>query len=160
MLIEFKKMESEQFVLTCTRDDGSVTWAKLKPRMEYHDLAHFVVEKELQLRNAFYGMVEQGHDIQDFEIARDQRPDELIPANLSKESIQTEHIVNLLMSETLNYGQDENFLERLRTILEDNNISFPVVLTDESLERIRKHYKTLVEQVSQLSIDEKITLSW
>ncbi len=54
-------------VLTITKDDGSVTWSKLQRGLEFHDLAHYAVEKELQLKNSFYGMVNKGLDIHDFE---------------------------------------------------------------------------------------------
>jgi len=53
-------------VLTCTRADGSSTWAHVSDYFPTHDMAHYVVETTLEIRNAFYNLVSDGWDIDDF----------------------------------------------------------------------------------------------
>lgn len=55
--------------LVCTRPNGTRTDAELGPADGWgplHDLAHYVVETSLGLRNGFYGLVAQGWRVADF----------------------------------------------------------------------------------------------
>ncbi len=61
--IEIRKNDQRPSILHCTREDGSVTFAKLHPNLEIHDITHYVVEQHLNFSNAFYGLLSQGHDI-------------------------------------------------------------------------------------------------
>jgi hypothetical protein len=85
--------------------------------MEDHDLCHFAVEITLQFKNGFYGLIDRGFNISDFELPRNERPLELIPANLPLEAQQTEFIVNLLQTELWNTGINPDFLILLKDIL-------------------------------------------
>lgn len=72
------------------------------PGIEAHDQGHFAMEKVLGFKNAFYGMIARGANIEDFELPREQRPEEVIPENLRPEALISEHFVNLLMVKTQN----------------------------------------------------------
>jgi hypothetical protein len=56
-------------VLKCIRADGSVTWQRQQGRnaafFPLHDLTHFAIETELGVRDAFYGLIADGWDIED-----------------------------------------------------------------------------------------------
>ena len=56
-----KKGDRNQLV--CTRSDGSYVSANLGQSLPYHDLAHFVIEKKLQLKHGFFGNVSNGYSI-------------------------------------------------------------------------------------------------
>ncbi|HYM34860.1 MAG TPA: hypothetical protein VET48_05645, partial [Steroidobacteraceae bacterium] len=47
--------------LICTRDDGTYLMSDLGPKLPYHDLAHYVVESALRLRQGFYGKIASGY---------------------------------------------------------------------------------------------------
>jgi len=49
--------------LTCVRPDGSYVTANLGPSLPHHDLAHYVVEKQFQLKNGFFGNIERGYSV-------------------------------------------------------------------------------------------------
>jgi hypothetical protein len=55
-------------VLTCTRDDGTVTGARPSHGafLVRHDLMHDYVETELEFRRAFFGQVAAGRSIESF----------------------------------------------------------------------------------------------
>ena len=49
--------------LVCTRDDGTTTQAETGPGLPAHDLAHYVAERALGLRQGFFGNVAGGRTI-------------------------------------------------------------------------------------------------
>jgi hypothetical protein len=159
LTLQLKKGKGKPSTLTCIRADGSSTWTKLQRGMEMHDLAHYAVESELEFRDAFYGIVNRGFQVGDFELPRDRRPRELIPANLPVEAIQTEHIVNLLQIEYFNTGaEDPDFLANLANILEQYDLPFPEELDEAALQRIRKTYHDLVSRWMMLPPGEMLEL--
>ncbi len=158
MRIQLKKNTKKPCVLTCIRDDGSTTWSKLHQGMEPHDLAHYAVEKVLNFDKAFYGMLNEGYDIGDFELPRDQRPEPLMPANLHTSAVQTEHIVNLLTIEFFNTGEDPDFLNSLRTILDENDLPYPQELDEARLKEIRDTFLQLMYQWGQVQEGENLEL--
>jgi hypothetical protein len=51
--------------LICTRRDGSHTQGPIGPSLPYHDLAHYVVERELRMSEGFYGQIASGRSIEE-----------------------------------------------------------------------------------------------
>lgn len=151
--ISIKKSFSKPSILTIIRSDDSSTWSKLRIGMETHDLAHYAVEKVLNFTSAFYGIINKGFNISDFELPKEQRPNLITP-----ESLVTEHIVNLLEVEFLNSGNNHNFIEDLKQILSDNNLPFPNNLNSETLINIRDVYQKLVLKWKALKDDEILNL--
>ena len=161
MLIQFiKGNQDKPSVLKCNRSDGSSTWTKIQPAIEFHDLAHYVVETELGFAQAFYGMVAAGHNIEDFELPREQRPEALLPANLPAEALQTEHIVNLLQIGQSQTDTEMDFLETLRNILNDNTIEFPEKLDARTLQSIQLRLKGLLLSWQQLEPGDSLQLTF
>lgn len=160
LILQFKKGNQRPSVLICLRSNGSITWTKLHPGIEDHDLAHYVVEMELGFRTAFYGMIHQGFEVSDFELPRNHRPEALLPKNLSEEALQTELIVNLLQTEYWNSGKDPNFLKTLAEMHADKEIPFPEKLSQEKLQVIRQKYKELIGQWRALAPDDILELEF
>lgn len=55
--------------LSFRRDDGSVTWQSYGSQGDFfpvHDLAHYAIETVLGYRQAFYGLIAAGRDLDDF----------------------------------------------------------------------------------------------
>ena len=126
--------------------------------MELHDIAHYVVETALGFTGAFYGMIAKGYDIGDFELPREQRPEDLVPANLPVEALQTEHIVNLLQIGFLNTDKKFNMLSTLKTILTEREIDFPEILSQDKLDCIQHRYEELVLKWNGLEKGAKLEL--
>ena len=160
MTIVLKKMISKPSVLTITRSDGTTTWSKLHRGLETHDLAHYAVESTLQFDNAFYGLINSGFTVADFELPKEQRPKEVQPEHLHENALITEHIVNLLEVEFRNSGFNTNFLEDLYEILKKNTLSFPKLLNSESLNQIRTTYHNLVNQWLNLEEGQELRIDF
>ncbi|GAA4276694.1 hypothetical protein [Aquimarina mytili] len=159
MIIQLKKRISKPSILTCIRDDQSTTWSKLHKGIETHDLAHYAVEKVMGFTNAFYGILNKGYDITDFELPKGKRPEPLQPKNLDASAIQTEHIVNLLLVEFSNSGEDSAFIDSLKSILAENNIPFPKGFDMSKLDEIRQLYSELLFAWGSLGDNEHLELS-
>jgi hypothetical protein len=143
--------------ITCIRSDGSFTGAVIHPGIELHDMIHYAVETTLEFKQAFYGLLNKGYQIEDFEAPRHLRQTSLIPANLPLESIQTEFLVNQLMIEAVQ-GTIYNFIEIFKKALEVNNLAFPDRLNESSLQDIRNLIQTLKDQWSDLAEGKSMEL--
>lgn len=144
LTIQLYKYANKPTVLKCIRADKSITWSKLHPNTEYHDLAHIAVEETLGFQDSFFGMVADGVNITDFELPEDQKPVALKGNNLSRESLVTEHLVNLLTIEQLTTRQTIDSIEVAQKILKRNHLPFPKELTQDSLHIIRTKFLQLI----------------
>ena len=159
LILTFKKNRNKPTILHFKRTDGTTTWTKLRPGLEAHDLAHYVIETVLGYKNAFYGLINQGYEVGDFEVPRSQRPEALIPVNLPLEAIQSEYIVNQLQTEYLGgYGQSPDFMETLAAALKEKALPFPSALTLDRLEEIRLQFHALLLQWHNLKEGEELAL--
>lgn len=156
--VVLKKRRDGRVTLTCTRPDQSQSWASVRPGLQTHDLAHYVVESVLQYRHAFYGLILDGHEIADFELPRAQRPEAVRPENLGMQAIHTEFIVNQLESEQLNYGEDPDFMHTLAQALKNKGLPFPEGLDHNTLSLIRTQYRQLLQEWYDLPADQALTL--
>lgn len=66
MTIELKKGAGGPPTLTCVRADGTRTWGKVHAFLPVHDLTHRAVESVFAFKEAFFGLVASGWDIDDF----------------------------------------------------------------------------------------------
>jgi hypothetical protein len=64
--IELKRTADGRPSLACVREDGTRTWARVHPFLPTHDLTHCAVESVLGVDDAFFGLIAQGWDIDDF----------------------------------------------------------------------------------------------
>jgi len=141
--IILKKDFTQGATLTIKRPDGSLTWSRLKKNIEFHDLGHIIIEKELQLKDSFFGLVAKGANIQDFELPKDEKPEYLLTTNLTNEAIVTEHMVNLLTARQFN-SKTMDFCAQLREILTLKKLAFPKLLDKEIAKTIEAQYNTIV----------------
>ncbi len=146
-------------VLRCERPDGSFTFSRMQHAMAFHDLAHYAVEVELGFSKAFYGLLAEGYAIEDFELPRNKRPEALIPANLPEESLQTEHLVNLLQVHAIQDSTADIPIQ-LAEILSENDLSYPDSLSSERLESIQGRLRELWKNWKQLKVGQSLDLSF
>jgi len=91
-------------ILTCKRKNGSLTSVNLGPDLPNHDIAHYVVEKQFNLQNGFYGKIKSGMTIEGLS-------DKEIIKNLDSETWLSEIMARNLQSIGSGAGRIEQFIE-------------------------------------------------
>ncbi|MEL6676504.1 MAG: hypothetical protein AAFR61_30120 [Bacteroidota bacterium] len=154
MEITFQKELNRAHVFRIRRQDGSETWQRHTDFFVLHDLLHYVVEKNLRYKEAFYGLVEQGKNIEDFDnLSREAS------RSLPWESIVTEHLVNLFASELTSEQPWQDFLDQVETVCRQAGLEVPQI-ADSQLRAIREQFKGLHQQWQSLKDSERLTLHW
>ncbi|MEP6700297.1 MAG: hypothetical protein ABJA85_03240 [Bacteroidota bacterium] len=155
MEISFTKNSGKSHIISCRRNDGTVTWMQNSSFFITHDLCHYALETKLGLKKAFYGMLAAGTDINDFELPKDQRT-----FQLTEEAILAEQMVNLLTIE-YSQGRIENFVSMLNEICHrDTNLSKLPDIKTETLDEIRNLYNGLMNQWVLLPEEETMILKF
>jgi hypothetical protein len=155
MEIKFTKRNKEGHIIACKRSDGSETWMQISSFFAVHDLCHYAVETELGMQHAFYGMLDAGANISDFELPKDERT-----FQLTDQALFAEQMVNLLTIE-YNQGEIQNFTESLREIYRQNRseVNMPEI-NEKQVTAIRNSFESLANQWHGLSEGESIMLKF
>lgn len=156
--IHIKKRNNAPSVLTVKRPDGTTTFSKLQVNFEIHDIAHYAVEKKLQLKNAFYGLLSQGYQINDFLLPKEERPEALQPQNIPQEALATEHLVNLLTIDFMSTESQMDILKTLESTLIENELSFPEQVDNEKIILIQQELANLMAQWDELNGGQELKL--
>ena len=152
MKIEFYRSKANQVILYLTRNDGSTTWSKLHPGIEAHDIAHYAVESVLNLKDSFFGLIERGAEISDFE---DKEKQPFLP----KEALFTEHLVNLLQTEGINQGKELDLIKLLQQVLDFELLEYLDLLNDQNMLEIRRVFNTEYSKLLSLPIGQRLHYS-
>jgi hypothetical protein len=139
--IQLKKGRDGPPTLACVRADGTRTWSKVHPFFPVHDLTHCAVESVLGFREAFFGLVASGRDIDDFD-----RPGSA--SRLPTEAVVAEHIVGVFDMERgvgQAFGETE-FNRGLNDALRAHGLPEFRPLSEEELHRIRSLRGELVSR--------------
>jgi hypothetical protein len=157
MLIRFSKADGAP-VLTCVRDDGSLTYAKSAhaPFFGPHDLMHYAVESTLNLRDAFFGLIARGKSIAWF-----AEPGSA--AKLPPEALHTELMVNQFLLEASSgtaCGAEEfnRALSASAAQASKEQQGLPRRVTDAELTRIRECFAELLGRYRALKSKECLEL--
>lgn len=160
LAIRFKKGRDGSVALTCTRRDGSITWQRQEgARASFfvlHDLTHYAVETVLGCRRAFYGLVAEGWEFDDFV---DTGARERLPA----EALRVETLVGLLdMERSDGVARTAAELgEQAALHYESKGVSGePPRPTEEQLHRIRERRQELFAQWAGISPAESMELAF
>ena len=150
--IRLKRHADGSASLTLTRRDGSVTWQRQKGSLALvfplHDLTHFAVESTLNYRGAFYGLVADGWEINDFAKPWPRGP---IPV----EAREAEMLVGLFDGMRAHRATwDAAELNRqLASLVVDSKFAGeiePRLLTDADVARVREVRNDLLDRWSAL----------
>ncbi|MEM9985515.1 MAG: hypothetical protein AAF804_10505, partial [Bacteroidota bacterium] len=71
LAIQFKKSKNGGGTIHFRRSNGSEGYYPIQYHFDTHDLAHFAVENTLQLKQAFWGLLDEGYEPADFEAPRE-----------------------------------------------------------------------------------------
>jgi hypothetical protein len=156
MLITLSKFSDKPVTLSCQRRDGSLTWQSYGNHSGFfpiHDLTHYVVETQLSYRNAFFGMVSAGRDLNSF------GPGEA--THFHAEAFYAEMLAGLL---TCADGRDSILpfgviMDTIHGQVQKLGIP-PISLTEDDLIRIRDQAAELETRWQLLPSGEKLTLEF
>lgn len=144
--------------MTVKRPDGTITFSKLQENFEIHDIVHYVVKKQLLLKNAFYGLLAKGYQINDFLLPKNERPLALQSQNIPQEALATEHFVNLLTINFMSNKPEIDIFETLSNILKENKLMFPEKVSSERIISIQKELADLMAAWKQLKGGQELKM--
>jgi hypothetical protein len=157
--IKITKRTDGSTVLKCVRADGTETWQKQEGKnaafFARHDLTHYVVESELGVRNAFFGLIADGWSIEE----TGQRG---LAAKVHPDAIFVENVVGTLDSERASGSRwtAEEFNENTARFAANGGRPVPRKLTDDELARIRKRRAELFSQWAALPAGDTLELTF
>ena len=128
--------------------------------MVSHDLAHYVVETRLKFTKAFYGLLADGWDIQDFEKPRGERPQALLPENLPNEALYTEHLVNMLLVSLQSDGNLEFHFSTFGQIILEHQLSSVKPLNLSQFEQLHQHLKEVLKAYRDMPDSDYLELKF
>ena len=139
MLIRFTRLTNERHRLEIVRDDGTREAHELETRSTLlHDLAHYAVESEAGLRNAFYGRLASGFSYGQLSTMPAQSP----------EALQTELVV-VQIQNTYRHGFDapetssHDDSKRIVASFGLGGAEPPKWLTEEVVDRARRRLRSV-----------------
>jgi hypothetical protein len=134
----------------CVRLDGSYEVADLGPGLPHHDLAHFVVERQWNLRQGFYGNIADGYTFA-------QLSDKEVIKRLGSQSAQAEVLARALGSLFTGACTEEQFAPLVNTELEQWQV--PVVPVNPATVRsAAAEFASLVARFEALRQGESLEL--
>ena len=153
LAIKITKGRDGPAVLTCTRPDGTTTWARVSEYFPTHDITHFVVETTLRVPGAFYSLVLDGWNLEDFTVkgASKTFPPQ---ANL------VEALVGRLQRDLMASADftAATYNEEVVAVLEGIGNPERRPVTENELEIMRARLRELLDQWVELSPGESLRL--
>lgn len=138
-------------LLICYRSNGSIEKADLGPDIPFHDLAHFVVEKQLSLKQGFYGNINSGFTVNELS-------DKEIIKTLTVESTVSEIATRALQSLWSGATSVEQYHHLIEAEFKALSISFPLNLTEEKVFQMFLEYDDLTKRWKAIKEGESIEL--
>ncbi len=123
------------------------------PSFPYHDLAHFVAEKKLNLKKGFYGLISKGKSIQELS-------DNQVIQTLGAEAWQAEVITRNLQSLTTGSSSIMDFLDLITWELNQMKDIPQVKITAQQAEEMRIELKELSTAWAEIPENGTIKLNF
>jgi hypothetical protein len=120
MKILFRKGSNGPDHLVYAQTDGSLVEEALLPGSAYHDIAHYVVETTLNLRDGLWGHILQGYRLADYALPNAERP-----FQISTEGYHAEILATLIQSAVLTGEISPAYIEMLRQANAAAGLPFP-----------------------------------
>lgn len=152
MKVVIKKLNGRN-QLTCHRPDGTVETANLGPSLPRHDLAHFVVESRLDIRNGFYDNIANGYSV-----AQLSAPE--VIRTLGPQTWVAEIAARALQSLASGACRPEQFEELIGTELAQFSIPTPANLSPAVASALLAEFRELLAQFDALAQGEALELNF
>jgi hypothetical protein len=150
MLIKILKGEKRHKMI-CERADKTVEIVDLGPVLPFHDIAHFVVEKGLNIKQGFYGNIESGYS---FEALNDK----VIIKTLPTESMASEIITRTFQTLTIGASSIEQFDDMILEEFRIYNIDYPITWDSLKIQNLLEEYQTILSDWHELKEGEILEL--
>ena len=137
--------------LTCKRADKTQTRTSLGPNTPNHDIAHYVVEKTLNLKKGFYGKIKSGMSIKELS-------EKNLIKTLDSETWLSEILTRNLQSIRSGAIKTEQFIELIHWESQNiSNIQVPdITLTD--VHNMKTKFYQLCEKWNTIPEDKALKL--
>jgi hypothetical protein len=155
MILQLTKNSDKPHVIKYIRDNGTETWMYSDDFFVLHDLSHYAIEKTLKYTTAFYGLLNNGMAIEDFE-DREKRNALLI----SDEACYAENMANLFLMEITQGGFEDFNAVSGEAFIAINQKFSPPVLKDAEIKNIRIYLKQLILQWKDLPVGSSLQLTF
>ncbi len=136
------------------RSDGTSTWQEAEPFLILHDLTHYAVETTLGTKQGFYGLLQEGLDITDFE-----KKQKITPQTLPREAIRTEILVTLFLTELNDQQPLTDFNHTFAETIRSYGIE-ATPLNENQLASIRTLLDNLIKKWKNLSSGSTLALRY
>jgi hypothetical protein len=159
LTFRIKKRPDASAVLVLVREDGTWTAGPIGPAHSYgpvHDLAHYVVERTLGLREGFLGLVASGWEIRDFEAtgAAERLPGEAIFAESAAGELSRQAM-------TWQWSSAEDYGWAVATYMKQSRPEYsPREITSDTFEGMRTELLELRQRWNQLQPGETLELTF
>ena len=150
MKIKLKKRRNGA-QLVCERSDGSVELADVGPSLPNHDLAHFVAERCLEMKDGFYGNVEQGYSLS-------QLGNKDVIRTLGAESWQAEVVARAVGSLATGACTADQFAELINTELRQLRLPLLDGLNATLADAMLAEFRQLAGSYEALNVGESLEL--
>jgi hypothetical protein len=138
-------------MLVCTRDNGSTEMSELGPNTPFHDLSHYVVEKNLDLSEGFYGNIMQGYTVAELS-------DKQVIKTLPEEAMVAEIVTRALQSLYSGACRPHQFIEIINEELDKLRIKYELSVSPAEQEKMLVEYDMLINQWRSLPEGEFMEL--
>lgn len=152
MKIRFGKYENGHRLI-CLLEDGTTEMAALGPTLPFHDMAHFVVERNLNLKHGFFGNIANGFSV-------NQLSDKNFIKTLPQESLEAEIITRALQSLYSGACGQADFHEMIASEFDAIGIKSTIDLNSMNIEKCLVQYANLLNQWHLLKLGEYLEIDW
>lgn len=138
--------------LVCEKKDGTFEIADLGPRLPFHDIAHFIVERHLKLQSGFFGNVYNGYSVE-------QLSKKEIIKTLPLQSAVAEIVTRALQALGSGACTIDQFTNLIKEEFELYSIGFPLNLDENEVSQMLSDYRRIVLQWEQVKEGEALELN-
>lgn len=139
--------------LTCVRDDGTFAQSDLGPRVPFHDLAHFVAEKNLGIREGFFGNISNGYSVEELS-------DKEVIKTLGADAMISEVAARTLQLLGSGACTKEEFPQLINAELKLYGIQHTLDLNAEVIDEMQHEYSALMDSWNALNDGTALELKW
>ena len=160
LTIRWTKKRDGTFTMQCLRANGTGTWSRSRPGdffFAHHDLSHYAIETTLNLKRAFWGLVAEGWELEDFGTPWPRGP---IPTEAVSDATLTETCAGMMdLARATGERPDATQLNAsISDYYANNGMKHSRRISQDELNTIWKTYSQLAQQWDTLPLGESMEL--